>query len=329
VKRIVLSILFVTLVVCTIMPVSGQSYLAQDESLSFDSIDIRIILFENGTSSLMLNAQVTNLGLNPVSEVRVRFESLDLILNRVVVDLKHTDALVQQFDRYSEIVILLDDDLASGSSVWISMELSLHDLQTNIGFSSDGTVEYWDFIYYVRPGSIYTNFTLTVFLPSSATLSQDSVSPLFPDPVSNFTDGQSLAFEWNTSILQPGQEKVFIAKYQVATKNGAPSGFLIFEIILVGVLGISLGIFFGVFGSRIIQRIRSIGAVKFVGVTSEEEEVLEALRTKGGSCLQKDLYVSMDMSQSKVSLILTNLEERGLVRRLRDGRENTVHLCED
>ncbi|MHA1481688.1 MAG: hypothetical protein ACTSQZ_09735 [Candidatus Thorarchaeota archaeon] len=225
-KRIVLSIVFVTLVVCTIMPVSGQTYLAQDESLSFDPIDIQIILFENGTSSLMLIARVSNLGINPVSEVRVRFESLDLILNRVVVDLEITDALVQQFDRYSEIIILLNNDLASGSSVWISMELSLNDLQTNIGLSSDGTTEFWDFIYYVRPGSIYTNFTLTVFLPASATLSQDSVSPLFPEPASNFTDGQSLAFEWNTSILQPGQEKVFIAKYQVATNNGAPSGFL-------------------------------------------------------------------------------------------------------
>ncbi|MHA1577208.1 MAG: helix-turn-helix transcriptional regulator [Candidatus Thorarchaeota archaeon] len=327
-KRIVISMVFVTLVVCTIIPVSGQYYLAQDETLSFDPIDIHIILFENGTSSLMLNARISNLGINPVSDVRVRFESLDLILNRVVVDLEITDGLVQQFERYSEITIFLPDELASGSSVWIAMELTVQDLQSNVGLSTDGSAELWHFIYYVRPFSVYRNFTLTVFLPTSSALSPDSVTPLFPEPIGNFTDGQSLAFTWNTSILQPGQEKVFIAKYQTSI-NSAPTSFLIFEIILVGILGLALGIFFGVFGKRIVQRIRSIGSIKIIGVTSEEEEVLEVLRTKGGSCLQKDLYVSMDMSQSKVSLILTNLEERGLVRRLRDGRENTVHLCED
>jgi uncharacterized membrane protein len=35
------------------------------------------------------------------------------------------------------------------------------------------------------------------------------------------------------------------------------------------------------------------------------------------------------MSQAKVSLILTALEERGLVRRFKDGRENTVHIIEE
>jgi uncharacterized membrane protein len=35
------------------------------------------------------------------------------------------------------------------------------------------------------------------------------------------------------------------------------------------------------------------------------------------------------MSQAKVSLILNNLEERGLVRRFKEGRENMVHLMED
>ena len=66
-----------------------------------------------------------------------------------------------------------------------------------------------------------------------------------------------------------------------------------------------------------------------MGVTSEEEEVLEVIRQKGGSCPQKDLYTEFDMSQAKVSLILNNLEERGLVRRFREGRENVVHIMED
>ena len=65
------------------------------------------------------------------------------------------------------------------------------------------------------------------------------------------------------------------------------------------------------------------------GLFYEEEEVLEVIRQKGGSCPQKDLYTEFDMSQAKVSLILNNLEERGLVRRFREGRENMIHLMED
>ena len=74
---------------------------------------------------------------------------------------------------------------------------------------------------------------------------------------------------------------------------------------------------------------RRIGKVRFIGVTTEEEEVLEVIRQKGGSCPQKDLYTEFDKSQAKVSLILNNLEERGLVRRFREGRENVVHIMED
>ncbi len=82
-------------------------------------------------------------------------------------------------------------------------------------------------------------------------------------------------------------------------------------------------------GPKLYYRIRRIRTVRYIGVTSEEEEVLEVIRAKGGSCPQKDLYTVFDMSQTKVSLILNNLEERGLVRRFREGRENVVHLMEE
>jgi uncharacterized membrane protein len=94
-------------------------------------------------------------------------------------------------------------------------------------------------------------------------------------------------------------------------------------------LGIIAGIVLALGGPKFYQRIRRIGTVRFVGVTTEEEEVLEVIRQKGGSCPQKDLYTEFDMSQAKVSIILNNLEERGLVRRFREGRENVVHIMEE
>jgi uncharacterized membrane protein len=93
-------------------------------------------------------------------------------------------------------------------------------------------------------------------------------------------------------------------------------------------MGVVAGLALALGGPRVIERLRHLGAVRYVGVTAEEEEVLATIREKGGSCTQKELYSQFDMSQSKMSLILTNLEQRGLIRRLKEGRENVVHLME-
>ncbi|MHA1661623.1 MAG: helix-turn-helix transcriptional regulator, partial [Candidatus Thorarchaeota archaeon] len=122
---------------------------------------------------------------------------------------------------------------------------------------------------------------------------------------------------------------VFIIKYQTPNYEAAPVQSFFVQSIAIGLIGVLLGIIIAVFGPRIVYRLRRIGKVRFVGVTNEEEEVLEVIRQKGGSCPQKDLYTEFDMSQAKVSLILNNLEERGLVRRLREGRENVVHIMEN
>ena len=173
------------------------------------------------------------------------------------------------------------------------------------------------------------NFTFTAVLPQDAFLSRESVVPVFPSADSNFTDGASLAFVWFTDSLQVGQENVFIIKYQYPNLQTGPLGSFFVEGVIIAILGIIAGIAITIGGPKIYQRIRRIGSIKFVGVTSEEEEVLEVIRQKGGSCPQKDLYTEFDMSQAKVSLILNNLEERGLVRRFREGRENVVHIMED
>ena len=80
---------------------------------------------------------------------------------------------------------------------------------------------------------------------------------------------------------------------------------------------------------KVVERLRHIGSVRLVGITAEEDTILETIRRKGGACNQKELYRQLNMSQSKVSLILSNLEERGLLRRVRDGRENIVEIVEE
>jgi len=64
-------------------------------------------------------------------------------------------------------------------------------------------------------------------------------------------------------------------------------------------------------------------------ISTQEQEILDLLSVREGSCPQREIYEDLDMSQSMASMMLTSLEGRGLIRRLRSGRENIVHIMEE
>jgi len=311
------------------LPVQGDVQLAQLEDVILDPVEIKAIMTQEGITTLNLKARAINQGSTSITSLSFRIDSLNVeILDSEVNDTATTTSSTL-LNRYTEVDVFLPTPLEENDTVWIELNLEATDLQSapNIGF--DSTKYYGDFIFYIRPMTELANFTFTAILPQDALLSRESVVPLFPASDSNYTDGASLAFVWFTDSLQIGQERVFIVKYQYPNAQPGPLGSFLFEAIVIALLGIVSGIALTIGGPKIYQRIKRIGTIRFVGVTSEEEEVLEVIRQKGGSCPQKDLYTEFDMSQAKVSLILNNLEERGLVRRFREGRENVVHIMEN
>ncbi|MHA1907038.1 MAG: helix-turn-helix transcriptional regulator [Candidatus Thorarchaeota archaeon] len=324
--------LIILLAVFMLMPfvfTTGESYALQSDDIVFDPVSITAHLNANRTTRVEFRALAINQGLNPVSSILIRIDSVQVYLDSTLVDNSPMPATLNIQERYSTVSIQLDNPLAADQSVWIHLTLSMNDLQSEAGLSPDGDAALSDFIFYVRPLSTYSNFTLTVILPKETLLSQQSVTPLFPQASSNYTDGLSMAFEWYIDFLQSGQEKAFIVRYQEFLDSSTNIGLDGSELIVVGAGFLGIGLVFGYFGPKLISKLREIGRVRIVGITSEEEEVMDAIRVKGGSCPQKDLYRELDMSQAKVSLILTALEERGLVRRFKDGRENTVHIIEE
>jgi uncharacterized membrane protein len=312
------------------LPASGSTYsIAQESSIVLDPVEITITLFADTSSHLDLCATVLNQGIDSTDTLVLRVESIEVELLLVEVNSSTVSSALTTVDRYTLVSIPLVPNLAPNASARVHLELMIADLQSESGLSLDGLHTHSDFSYYVRPIETYGNFTLNVVLPVSAILSQESVSPLFPRAVDNSTDGASMTFVWFTQVLQPGQERVFIVKYQLPVRSNVQTGFLFFELLLAGLICLPAGFVLGLSAPKIRARFREIRRIRFVGVTNEEEEVLEVIRRKGGRCSQKDLYVDLDMSQSKVSLILTNLEERGLVRRFREGRENIVHVLDE
>jgi hypothetical protein len=60
---------------------------------------------------------------------------------------------------------------------------------------------------------------------------------------------------------------------------------------------------------------------------SEEKKVLEILKKSEGMGTQKELRGIMKCTDRKMSLLVSSLEERGLVKRIKRGREKIVKLC--
>ncbi len=70
-------------------------------------------------------------------------------------------------------------------------------------------------------------------------------------------------------------------------------------------------------------------ALKNPPLSTDLREVLDIVRGHRGRITQKDLRSRLQYSEVKVSLLLSELEKRGLIKKLKHGRENIVTLTDE
>jgi uncharacterized membrane protein len=61
-------------------------------------------------------------------------------------------------------------------------------------------------------------------------------------------------------------------------------------------------------------------------ILTDEERVVDLLKSSGGRMRQSRIVERTDWSKSKVSMLLSEMEEEGAVHKLRVGRENVISL---
>lgn len=61
----------------------------------------------------------------------------------------------------------------------------------------------------------------------------------------------------------------------------------------------------------------------------EAEEILRFIRKEGGRTTQKDIRKNFPQSEAKVSLVISDLEDRGKVRKIKKGRGNIIVLNQE
>ncbi|MFX1331925.1 MAG: helix-turn-helix transcriptional regulator [Promethearchaeota archaeon] len=308
------------------IPVQGQT-----QQFSLSNMVIDAILNQNCTTSISIEADIVNDGLVDLSFIDLRLDIRSLNLTSSVLGGSHAEAVLAPEERYTVVRVSSASLIPFNSTSHLSLTLTTDELQQRQDPTPTGPLCTNHFIYYIRPLNEIQGLTFRTHLPAHATLEADAPAPLFPIPTSNFTDGNRIVFTWETPTLLPGNEQAFIVKYQLPTgllqtESSDPVNPFLFS---------GLGVAIGAVAALLIERLpaalrllRTRRESTISVVSSQEQQVLSLLDKKGGSCLQREIYEELNMSQSMASMLLNSLEERGLIKRFRDGRENVVHKME-
>lgn len=77
-----------------------------------------------------------------------------------------------------------------------------------------------------------------------------------------------------------------------------------------------------------VKKAEAPPSAKVVGLPDDLREVLDAMRESGGRTTQLELRQKLPYSEAKVSLMVADLEHRGLIRKIKKGRGNILVLAE-
>ena len=173
------------------------------------------------------------------------------------------------------------------------------------------------FTYYIRFNQPVGIFRMQLLVPRGYAI----LSPIIPSPDKVESSTERLLLEWRRSNIRPGDEFYFIVGFsgEIAVPQ-PPSPWLYAGVFIAGLL-IGAGSVYGYTLYRERKREEELAHLK-----SDEERILALL--KEGPVLQSELAERLGVSKAKVSIILREMEEKGLITRVKEGRTYRVFLKE-
>ena len=77
-----------------------------------------------------------------------------------------------------------------------------------------------------------------------------------------------------------------------------------------------------------VKKVEAPPSVKVVGLPDDLKEVMEVIEESGRRINQVELRKKLPYSEAKVSLMISDLEDRGLIRKIKKGRGNIIVMKE-
>jgi uncharacterized membrane protein len=173
---------------------------------------------------------------------------------------------------------------------------------------------------FIRPTR---NYSLTVVLPrGDALVDQDNISTPVVSPPAGVTgsNGQRISVTW-TAEPGLGESEVFQVIYESASEEpGSPGEFPLVAAIAVALLVAAAGFL-------VYRRWREPSLEEMLDdMEQDERELLELLEDSGGEMLQKDVVAEMEYSKAKISGVVSELVDRGILKKEKEGRSNKLWI---
>jgi uncharacterized membrane protein len=152
-------------------------------------------------------------------------------------------------------------------------------------------------------------------------------SSVYPTPKRLETDGQVITVVWEFSDVKQGDEVALYAKYKKPFRYSLP-------LILI-MLGVAIIVFSAAYlahRSRVNKALNARPAKDAPSsgieqhLKEDEEQIINLLKMKEGSCEQGTLLVATNFSKAMLSAIPKELETRKIVRKEKRGKKNLVFL---
>lgn len=168
-----------------------------------------------------------------------------------------------------------------------------------------------------------SRFSLSVELDEETRL----LPPIVPTPVKINSYSNKLFVEWNS---QDVSSFTFLLRYEPGVGRGTlviPLSPLAIVILAVSALAMVSGVFIHLRRDKIYMDTNRRKTL-FKILKKDERVLIEKIMEGDGAIEQSLLYETTGFSKPKVSRLLSDLEERGLIRKEKYGRTNLVTLTE-
>jgi len=141
--------------------------------------------------------------------------------------------------------------------------------------------------------------------------------PYSPKDGQEGSDGRHIFVVWERNDLTPNDEMHVSVSYEKITPDVNQD--FIFPLIGILILIIAVVMWMKLKGQKTVSTDINI-------LMKDEKKTIEILKEHGGMCKQRDLVKETDFSKAKVSRLVKNLEERGIIKTEKTGRTKNIHL---
>jgi len=261
--------------------------------------------------------------------------NFNLVSNKAVVEvniiLKEPTIELFEFqlpEDYSALSVYVDDTLISSEVEDNVLKIDLNS-NSKIEFNYI-TTEFLDrtnFLMNMNLDFAVDNLMIKLVLPEGASLKKPisnndlSSGSIFPKPTQATTDGKNLIFYWLEKDLQENEEISIFA--QIEPKENYSWLFVTFIVVLITVIALLAYFLQKKPKTKVVVRKED----KFEHhLKEDEEQIVNVLKQRKGSCEQATLRVITGHSKAQLSRILAELEHRKFITKERKGRKNIIHL---